>query len=130
MKTAKQLQEEVSDAFAAGDMSRMLECFSPDCVVREAPGLPFGGDWVGHDGMQALFAAMAENFQMEATLLDVYEIDDSTVILHTMMRMTTTDGRAVDMPILEIFRSRDGLIVEAVPFYWDGAQIARMASAR
>jgi ketosteroid isomerase-like protein len=128
MKTAKQLQEEVSAAYAAGDMPRMFACFAEDCVVREAPGLPFGGEWVGHDGMRAMFALMAEHFQMEATLLDVYEASPSTVILHTMMRMTSRSGETVDMPVLEVFNCLDGRIVEAIPFYWDGERLARMAA--
>ena len=65
MRTAKQLQEEVSAAFAEGDIERMFGCFAEDCVVREAPGLPFGGDWVGHDGMRAMFGVMAQNFELQ-----------------------------------------------------------------
>ena len=129
MRTAKQLQEEVSAAFAEGDMERMFECFAEDCVVREAPGLPFGGDWVGHDGMRAMFAEMAQNFELQPTLLDVYEPSDSMVILHTMMRITSKSGETVDMPVLEIFKSRDDRIVEAIPFYWDGPWLARIAAA-
>src|SRR4051812_11936857 len=129
MRTAKQLYEEVSAAFADGDMARMFNCFAEDCVIREAPGLPFGGDWVGHDGMRAMFELVAKHFELQPTLLDVYEASDSTVISYTMMRMTSKSDETVDMPVLEIFNSRDGRIVEAIPFYWDVERLARMAAA-
>lgn len=73
MKTAKQVHEEIAAAFEAGDFATMLALFSPDSVVREAPGLPFGGEYVGHDGLQKLFATVGEIFELSPTLLDVYE---------------------------------------------------------
>ena len=51
------------------------------------------------------------------------------VILHTMMRITSKSGETVDMPVLEIFKSRDDRIVEAIPFYWDGPWLPRIAAA-
>jgi ketosteroid isomerase-like protein len=128
VKTAKQLQQEIYQAYADGDMELMFSYFSEDCIVREAPGLPFGGEWVGHDGMRSMFATMAEHFEMEATLLDVYEASPSTVIMHSLFRMTSKHGETVDMPVLEIFNCRDDHVFEAIPFYWDAARLAEMAA--
>ena len=129
MKTAKQVHEEITAAFGAGDFATMLALFSPDCVVREAPGLPFGGEYVGRDGLQKLFATVGETFELSPTLLNVYEVSKSVVIAHTAMRITSrATGDSVDMPVLEIFTVRDGLVVEAAPFYWDTHRLAIMGA--
>jgi ketosteroid isomerase-like protein len=131
MKTAKQVHAEISAAFAAGDMPAQLALFSPQCVVREAPGLPFGGEYVGHEGLQTLFATIGEFFELSATLLDVYEVSDSIVIAHTNMRITSrSTGDSVEMPVLEVFTVQDGLVIEAAPFYWDTQRLSSMANVR
>ena len=129
MRSAKQVHDEMMRAFGAGDMTTLESLFSPSCVVREAPGLPFGGEYVGHEGFAKLFASIGESFDLDPTLLDVYEVSDSFVISNTRMRMTSRQtGESVDMPVLEMFTVRDGLIVEARPFYWDTHKLASMAA--
>ncbi len=129
MRSAKQVHDEMMRAFGVGDMATLVSLFSPSCVVREAPGLPFGGDYVGHEGLSTLFSTLGDAFDIVPTLLDVYEVSDSLVISNTSMRMTSRQtGESVDMPVLEMFTVRDGLIVEAVPFYWDTEKVATMAA--
>jgi ketosteroid isomerase-like protein len=129
MKTAKQVHEEVDKAFHEGDFAKMLSLFSETCVVREAPGLPFGGDHVGREAIQRMFASLNEVFEMSPTLLDVFEVSDSLVITYMSMHFTSrVTGESVDMPVLEMLTVRDGMIVEAFPFYWDTHRLALMAT--
>jgi hypothetical protein len=39
---------------ADNDHEGMLRLWDENCVIREAPDLPFGGDWSGRDGLTAL----------------------------------------------------------------------------
>ncbi|MGW6332977.1 nuclear transport factor 2 family protein [Nocardia rhamnosiphila] len=129
MKTAKQVLDELSETFASNDFEAMLRLFDENCVVREAPDLPFGGDWTGRDGVAALSARQAEYFEMVPTSLGVYEIDESRLIMHTSMQMTSrATGAQETIPIMEMYTVRDGLIIEAFPFYWDAAAVTRLAA--
>ena len=129
MKTAKEVNDEILAVFKDGDNDRLFSLYSTSVVVREAPSLPFGGEYVGHDGLRRLLAAMGDSFDIEPTLLDVFEISDSLVIIYMSLRMAVpTTGEVVDMPVLELLTLRDGVVVEAVPFYWDTQQVVAMAS--
>ena len=81
--------------------------------------------------MQGMFAKSAETavgagLQTKNELLNVYEVDDTMVITHMMMTITSANGETAEMPILEILRARDGVFVEAMPFYWDTALYNRI----
>jgi len=41
-------------AVLGGDLDRAMEHAHPDVTIREAPGLPYGGDFVGRDGIVEL----------------------------------------------------------------------------
>lgn len=68
MKSAIQVHDELQQTFVSGDVDAMLELFDENCVIREAPDLPFGGDWKGREGVMALSAHMAELFEWSPRL--------------------------------------------------------------
>ena len=43
-----------------GDFSVMAAHLTPDVVMHQAPSLPYGGTWRGHDGMERFMAVMSE----------------------------------------------------------------------
>jgi ketosteroid isomerase-like protein len=130
VKTAIQVHDELQRTFVAGDVEAMLNLFDENCVIREAPDLPFGGDWKGREGVTALAARMAELFDMVPTPLGLYEVDDTHFITHVSMEMTSkTTGVKQTIPILEMYTVRDGLIVEAFPYYWNAGSLTAPAPA-
>jgi uncharacterized protein len=38
------------DAVARRDRAGLLEAYHPEIVIHEAPSLPYGGDYHGHEG--------------------------------------------------------------------------------
>lgn len=129
MKTAKQVVEDIIALFKRGDLDAMLQLFDKNCVVREAPSLPFGGDWHGHDGLVAFSTRQSELMEIAPTYLGLYEMDESRVLIHTSMQMTSkASGVKETTQVLEMFTVRNGLVTEALPFYWDSDAVARAAS--
>lgn len=100
--------------------------FAPDVELHQAGGLPYGGIWRGHDGMEKFFVTMSETWAdfdlSDQTFLAV--TPDHAVVLTQVRATARATGRAVDFPILQIIRFRDGRIGEVRPFYWDTAAIA------
>lgn len=122
---AREVNDALQAAFAAGDRETMRSLFADDCKIREAPSLPFGGTFTGPDGFEAMIAKLTSCFDLEPKLLNVFEVDDSLVITYSHMRLTSrTSGRTVDMPVLEMIRTENGQLVEACPFYWDTHALA------
>jgi hypothetical protein len=46
----------IYDAAKAGDLTSALQVIAPDAIVREAPSLPYGGEFHGPDGMGRLLS--------------------------------------------------------------------------
>lgn len=98
--------------------------FAPDVELHQAAGLPYGGLWRGHAGMERFFLAMSttwDRFDMaEQTILS----DAGPLVVHTHVHARSrATGRELDFPILQTIVVLDGLITEVHPFYWDTAAI-------
>lgn len=113
------------------DFAPLEPFFSPDVVLYQAAGLPYGGIWRGHEGMERFFLAMS---QMWATFEMVEQHFLATtsplvVLTHVHARARTT-GRELDFSILQTITVEHGRITEVRPFYWDTAAIANACAPR
>ncbi|WP_381803385.1 nuclear transport factor 2 family protein [Streptomyces niveus] len=103
--------------------------FSPDVVLHQADGLPYGGIWRGHEGMERFFLAMGgvwESFEMvEQEFLATGETSVVLTQVHARARAT---GRELTFPILQAIKVTDGRIAEVRPFYWDTGAVAAVCA--
>ncbi|TLS45393.1 nuclear transport factor 2 family protein [Streptomyces montanus] len=99
--------------------------FAPDVVLHQADGLPYGGTWRGHEGLERFFLAMSqvwESFDMAEQ--DFLATGETAVVLTQVRARARATGRELTFPILQTISMRDGRISEVRPFYWDTAAIA------
>lgn len=97
----------------------------PDVVMHQAAGLPYGGDWVGPEGIERFFTAMSETWSSLEVLDPEYLTQGDTVAIVLRMRARSrATGREVDMPMVQVVRIEDGLIRDFRPFYWDTAAVS------
>lgn len=106
--------------------------FAPDVELHQADALPYGGIWRGHDGMERFFLAMSrtwETFDMRGQEFLTTTAETGVVLTQVHARARAT-GHALDFPILQTLRVRDGRITEVHPFYWDTAAIVTACTAK
>ena len=117
------------EAAQAGDTAVTKRLLHPDVRVIEADSLPFGGIVTGFDGFNRLVRQVFTTFADTAVTIQEYLADgDSVVVLATMSGKSKATGETFRMPIAEIWRLREGLIVEIQPFYHDTQKINAMAT--
>lgn len=107
------------DSFMSGDIESALGAIHPDCVVREAAGLPFGGHWKGPDGFGQLLGTMAKDFEV---VVEGYELFDAGEVVVGRLRATfrsQATGASVALSIVELYTIRDGRIVDVDVYYKD-----------
>jgi hypothetical protein len=107
------------------DFAELAPFFDPQVVLYQAEGLPYGGTWHGHDGMERFFLAMSrtwESFEMkEQEIL----ADQDTIVVWTLVHARArATGQELDFPIVQTIRVLNGRISEVRPFYWDTQAIA------
>lgn len=106
------------------DFTPLEPFFSPDVVLHQAAGLPYGGTWRGHAGMERFFLAMSHTWAT-FEMVEQHFLTTTTplvVLTHVRARSRTT-GHELAFPILQTIAVEDGRITEVRPFYWDTAAI-------
>jgi ketosteroid isomerase-like protein len=108
---------------ATRDPTNMLSTLSPKIKVVQSPDLPWGGEWIGHEGFAAWGATMTSYFQsLEVLEPRVFEqTDGDEVMVFSTLRLVTKKGEVWEKPLTQIVKvdRAEGVIVQITPFYWD-----------
>lgn len=113
-----------------GKLHLIEHLFADDFVLHNAPGLPFGGDYVGWDGYVAQCEKL-DTFWSSAvhSEREYVPVGDDKVFIHFWIdRAIAHNGQHVKMPIVAIWNFRDGKVTEIRPFFFDTKQIADLAA--
>ena len=105
-------------------------CFTADVVIREPASLPYGGEWRGRDGVEALVRRLREVYD-EAGLGDrtVFDCGQTLFVrLRSQVRSRAT-GRRMENNVLQRIELRDGLIASMEVFHWDPVAIRALCDA-
>jgi uncharacterized protein len=109
----------------------VLEVYHPEIVIHEAPSLPYGGDYYGHEGARrhgAGFNRTWNAFQIapEARGLDpifLETTEDYVVVLFRHKAAAPHGGRKIDLPEVGVYKVRDGKVIESWMFHQDTVAI-------
>lgn len=105
------------------DPTDMLATLSPKIQVHQSPDLPWGGEYVGHEG----FAAWGERMTSYFSSLEVLEpkvferAEGDEVMVFSTLRLKTHKGEVWEKPMVQVVRvdRQEGVIVEITPYQWD-----------
>lgn len=104
--------------------------FAADVVLHQAESLPYGGVWLGHDGMERFFVAMSRTWEsFEMVEQEFLATEGPLVVLTQVHARARATGREVDFPIVQTITVEGGRITEVRPFYWDTGLIAEVCTA-
>lgn len=110
------------------DIEPMYEIYDPDVIVREAPSLPYGGEYRGHHGIVAHGMGYLETWDhlqtdddkwMEAEFSGAGE----RVFVRWRQKAHASDGTQLDLPAVSVYRLREGRVVESIMHHLDTAEL-------
>ncbi|MFJ4780566.1 nuclear transport factor 2 family protein [Streptomyces sp. NPDC088762] len=114
----------------AASFDLLAPFFAPDVVLHQADGLPYGGTWRGHAGMERFFLKMSEVWESFDIEGQEFLATGATAVVHTQVHARArATGARLSFPVLQTITVRDGRIAEVRPFYWDTGAIARACRA-
>ena len=116
-------------AAMSGDFATAATLMTADCRITEAAALPFAGTYIGVEGLQALFTKISGLLTLrDVRVLPMLAQGDLVV---TPLEIIVDDaGKPVTVPVVELLRFRDGKVAELIPYYFDAAQVNKLAAAR
>lgn len=95
-----------------------------DCVLHEAEALPYGGVYHGRDVMKEVLAGVIGSFDEFEFEIFNYLAGGDEVVVHLRIAGVGRESRKpFSTPIMELWRIRDGKVVELRPFLYDAASI-------
>lgn len=118
----------IYDAFAAGDVPKVVALMAPDMVWNEAENFPYadGNPYRGPDAiLGGIFARLGSEWDGFAAVPDEYlDAGDSVVVLGRYRGTYKATGRAIDAQMAHLWRVQGGKAA-AFQQYVDTLAIAR-----
>jgi ketosteroid isomerase-like protein len=113
-------------ATGKGDWMKAASLMTENILIREAPTLPFAGEYRGVAAMRELFAKVRSTGVIGIDMRQVTAGAQWVVVLLDLLYAGDPPVRA---PLAEAFRLEDGKVCEIVPYYFD-SQVVVAAAAR
>jgi ketosteroid isomerase-like protein len=117
------------DLVLEGEMAAALELIHPECVLNEAAGLPYGGDYIGGEGFLKLWTVIAQDFDLTVTSSQLHDAGEVVVAEMRAALRSKATGQDIDTSIVELYRFTDGQISGIDVYYKDTLAVADLAAA-
>jgi ketosteroid isomerase-like protein len=105
--------KQIYAAMADREIPVLLELVDPQCVITQDSRLPWGGRFVGHDGLAAFAAALTGAITSAVTTEALFEADGDVIQCGHTRGTTVATGRTFDIPEVHRWTVRDGRAVAA-----------------
>lgn len=111
---------------ANGDRDGAYEnIIAEDCVLQEADALPYGGIYRGRPLMKQTLAGVMSSFdEFDCEIRNYLAGGDEVVVHLNISGVGRQSRRPFSVPVMELWRFRDGKAVELRPFLFDANLIA------
>jgi ketosteroid isomerase-like protein len=119
------------------DVAGVLAAYDPEIVIRDAESLPYGGTYHGLEGAKQHIEGAAQTWnpfkpssaerKLDAVFLDSGEY---VIALWRLKGLEVSSGKKLDSPTINVYKMRDGKIVESQMFYSDTAAIVQFLEGK
>jgi hypothetical protein len=114
-------------AMADADLDAVLERCSPDVTIIQAEELPWGGRYVGRDGLFEFATKLVTTIDSKVTAEGLFEAGDRVVQRGRTRGTVRATGVAFDVAEVHVWTLREGLVVAAEFFIDTPAMIEALA---
>lgn len=113
------------DSLASGDADEFWAIFDPDVVFHEPSSLPYGGAHIGLQATQEAVSRMSGAYaQLRTTFEEITFARDIALAYQTISYRIKGNGNTGTMPVAELYRFKEGKVVEWRALYSDPAKLA------
>lgn len=118
------------DRTVAGDKQALWNLFSSEVVFHEAESLPYGGSHHGIEAARTAHATIYEHFdQIHIDIEQILTAGDIAIAYAWMTYRVRRNGRIGRFSLAEVYRFRDGKVVEWRVHYFDAGKVAEALAA-
>ena len=117
------------DAFARRDQEFIAAALDPEVEFHQAEQLPWGGHYKGFpEGVDAFFTKLRSHVDSRAEVERCWEAGDAVVVVGRTRGQVRASGKPFDVPIVVIWKIRNGKIISFEPFIDTPAMLEALAA--
>jgi ketosteroid isomerase-like protein len=120
MPTPLEVVREIYAAMAARDVEGVLARCHPDVVITQDPALPWGGRYVGADGVAEFAINLVGAIDSAVTPIAMFEAENDVVQYGHTAGTARESGKQFNIPECHVWTVVDGKVTNA-RFYIDSA---------
>jgi ketosteroid isomerase-like protein len=112
----------------SGDIESYWAIYADDVLTAEPLSLPYGGDYIGRDAARQL-GELVLSKQYASVDYEIREMAAGGEMVFFLLEITFVQkgcGTSLKMPVAEMWRFRDGKVIENRPFIFDAGALARL----
>jgi ketosteroid isomerase-like protein len=135
LRTSASVVRRLFEAVETRDVEPMYGLYAPDVVIHEAPSLPWGGEFRGHDGVLRHGLGYVRTWEPLQTAADrrldpEVAAEGDRVFVTWRQRAHDRDGRQLDLPAVSAYALASGRIVDARMYHFDTVAILAFLAAQ
>jgi ketosteroid isomerase-like protein len=105
--------QEIYAALAVRNFDRLFELIDEACVITQDPALPWGGRYVGHDGVAKFAMALVYHIDSQVTAEACFMADGEVIQYGRTRGYVLANNAQFDLPTVHRWTIRDGKAVAA-----------------
>jgi hypothetical protein len=114
------------DQIEAGNFEAFWDIYDPEVTFHEASCLPYGGTHRGLAATKAAYAQLSATFsEMKSVMEALLASRDLCILYQTISFRTAEAGVRASFPVCEVFRFRDGKVIEWRACYFDACLMSQ-----
>ncbi len=117
--------EQFYQRLAQSDLEGALALLDDAFCLSQADSLPYGGQYTGASEITGFFGKFFAYWQEFSSSEVTYLEAGDTVVALSTARCVTRTGHRVDMPMVQVYRVKEGKLCAAQPFYFDTALLLK-----
>jgi ketosteroid isomerase-like protein len=96
---------------ASRDLPAILGLIDSKIIVSQTELLPWGGEYVGFEGIQQFFTELYRNIDSQLTVEEFVEADDKVIVIGSTRGRVRATGAKFDIRVVHVWTVQDGRAV-------------------
>jgi len=118
--------QELYRAFASRDVKSVLLLMAPEVEVIQSEELPWGGHYLGHDGVRKFLEVLAEHLDTRVLIERLIDSGDRVVAIGRTVGKARKTQLEFDVPVVHVWTFSEGRIVRFEPYIENDTMLAAL----
>jgi ketosteroid isomerase-like protein len=118
--------EELYRAQQKRDLRSILMLMSPDIEIIQSTELPWGGNYLGHDGVKKFLATLTEHIDSQVQVERLIDAGDKIAVIGRTVGKARKTNLEFDLPIVHIWTFNEGQVIRFEPYIDNATMLAAL----